>query len=118
MEVPRDKARIEDNPKVISPPIITQPLYGCAKSVNITGYIPNATLDLEVDGAVVVANFPGHSPTPEGALIKLPVPVPTNITRRVCPCASVESRRARHNRPFRKGRADRLTQDFCFENAD
>jgi len=78
MEIPRDKARIEDNPKVISPPIITQPLYGCAKSVNITGYIPDATLDLEVDGAVVVANFPGHSPTPQGALIKLPVPFKTN----------------------------------------
>jgi dienelactone hydrolase len=78
MEIPRDKARIEDNPKVISPPIITQPLYGCAKSVNITGYIPNATLDLEVDGVVVVANFPGGSPTPQGALIKLPTPFKVN----------------------------------------
>lgn len=78
MEIPRDKARIEDNPKVISPPIITQPLYGCAKSVNITGYIPNATLDLEVDGVVVVTNFPGGSPTPQGALIKLPTPFKVN----------------------------------------
>lgn len=78
MEIPRDKAHIEDNPNIISPPIITQPLYGCAKSVNITGYIPDATLDLEVDGVVVVANFPGNSPTPSGALIKLPVPFKTN----------------------------------------
>jgi hypothetical protein len=78
MEIPRDQARIEDNPKVISPPVITQPLYGCAKSVNITAYIPNATLDLEVDGVVVVANWPGLSPTPWGALIKLPVPFKTN----------------------------------------
>jgi dienelactone hydrolase len=78
MEVPRDKARIDDNPKIISPPIIVQPLYGCAKSVNVTGYIPDATLDLEVDGGVVVAGFPGHSPTPSGALIKLPVPFKVN----------------------------------------
>ena len=80
MEIPREKARIEDNPKIISTPMITQPLYGCAKSVNITGYIPDATLDLEVDGVVVVASFPGHSPTPWGALIKLPVPFKTNQT--------------------------------------
>jgi dienelactone hydrolase len=78
VEIPRDKARIEDNPKTLSPPIITQPLYGCSKSVNITGYVPNATLDLEVDGVVVVANFPGLSPTPWGALIKLPVPFKTD----------------------------------------
>ena len=78
MEIPRDKAHIEDNPKILSPPIITQPLYGCAKAVNVTGYVPEATLDLEVDGAVVVNNFPGHSPTPFGALIKLPVPFNVN----------------------------------------
>src|SRR6516225_3253063 len=78
MEIPRDKARIEDNPRVISPPIITQPLYGCATAVNVTGYIPNATLDLEVDGVVVVPNWPGNSPTPWGAMIKLPVPFKTN----------------------------------------
>ena len=79
MEIPRDKARIKDDPTVISPPNIATP-YGCAKSVNITGYIPNATLDVEVDGVVVVANFPGHSPTPFGALIKLPVPLKVNQT--------------------------------------
>jgi len=77
MEIPRDRARIKDDPNVISPPIITQP-YGCAKSVNVTGYIPNATLDLEVDGVVVVNNFPGNSPTPWGALIPLPVPLKVN----------------------------------------
>jgi hypothetical protein len=78
MEIPRDKAHFEDNPKVLSPPLITQPLYGCAKIVNVTGYVPEATLDLEVDGAVVVANFPGHSPTPWGASIKLPATFKTN----------------------------------------
>jgi hypothetical protein len=78
MEIPRDKAHIEDDPQVLSPPIITQPLYGCAKSVNITGYVPNATLDLKVDGVVVRSNVPGGSPTPWGAVIKLPVPFTTN----------------------------------------
>jgi dienelactone hydrolase len=75
MEIPRSQARLEDDPRTISRPVITQPLYGCAKAVNVTGYIPGATIDVEVDGAVVVTGFPGGSPTPWGALIGLPAPL-------------------------------------------
>lgn len=42
MEVPRDKLDVRDDRKVISPPILTQPLYGCASVVNVTGYLPDA----------------------------------------------------------------------------
>jgi dienelactone hydrolase len=80
MEIPVEKAGIKDDPQVLSAPQITQPLYGCAKAVNITGYTPGATLDLEVDGVVAPANVPGHSPAPFGALIKLPTPFKTNQT--------------------------------------
>ena len=77
MEIPRDRAHFDDDPKVISPPIV-QPLYACAQSVNLAGYIPDATLDLEVDGGVAVADFPGQSPTPYGAVIPLPVAFKAN----------------------------------------
>ena len=74
MEIPRDKLDLRDDPALLSPPIMGQP-YACAKDVNITGYVPDATLDVEVNGAVVIAGFPGHSPAPFGALIKLPNPL-------------------------------------------
>ena len=78
MEVPRDKLDVRDNPKVISPPILTLPLYGCASAVNVTGYLPHATLDIEVSGAIVVnaselpACFRVHPHEPNGALTSRP----------------------------------------------
>jgi dienelactone hydrolase len=75
VEVPRDKLHLRDDKGLLSPPIITEPLYGCAKTVNITGYVPDATLDVEVNGAIVVNGFPGHSPAPYGATIHLPNPL-------------------------------------------
>src|SRR5262245_48365581 len=74
MEVPRDKLDLRDDPQVLSPPNLTQP-YGCATAVNVTGYVPDATLDVEVAGAAVVNGFPGHSPNPFGATIPLPNPL-------------------------------------------
>ena len=75
MEIPRRQLDLRDDPGVLSPPILTQPLYGCAKAVNITGYVPDATLDVEINGAIVVAGFPGGSPSPSGAIIQLPSPL-------------------------------------------
>lgn len=72
MEVSRDKLDLSDDPTLLSPPIVTQPLYACATAVNVTGYVPDATIDLDVDGAIVVPAFPGGSPAPFGALIPLP----------------------------------------------
>ena len=75
MEVPRNELKLRDNPELLSAPTIIQPLYGCAKDVNVIGYVPDATLDLELNGVIVVAGFPGLSPFPSGALIKLPAPL-------------------------------------------
>lgn len=75
MEVSRDKLHLRDDPSVLSPPMLTQPLYACAKAVNVTGYVPNATLDVEINGVVAVAGFPGGSPAPFGATIKVPNPL-------------------------------------------
>lgn len=75
MEVPRDKLDLRDDPGVISPPILTQPLYACALVVNVAGYLPDATLDIEVNGGIVVNGFPGGSPAPFGATIPLSNPL-------------------------------------------
>jgi hypothetical protein len=76
VEIPRGKVKLTDNEGTLSPPIVTQPLYGCATAVNVTGYVPDATLDVEINGAIAVPGFPGHSPYPFGALIPVPALVP------------------------------------------
>ena len=87
MEVPRKRLDLRDDPAVLSPPLLAQP-YACATVVNVTAYVPGATLDVEVAGAVVVAGFPGGSPAPFGALIPLPAALtPGQVVR------------ARQNRP-------------------
>ena len=72
MEVPRNKLELRDDPAALSPPILTQPLFACAAAVNVTGYVPGATLDIEVAGALVVVGAAGGSPAPFGATIHLP----------------------------------------------
>jgi hypothetical protein len=69
---------VRDDPAVISPPIVTQPLYACATAVNVTGYLSGAKLDLEVDGVIVVAGFGAGSPFPNGALLPLPAALVAN----------------------------------------
>jgi dienelactone hydrolase len=75
VEVPRNKLELRDDPGLLSPPILTQPLYACAKTINVTGYVPNATIDIEIDGGGVVNGFLGGSPAPYGATIPLPNPL-------------------------------------------
>ena len=74
MEVPRDRLDLRDDPQVVSPPSLTQP-YACASAANVTGYILDAKLDIEVAGAIVVNGAPGGSPFPFGATIPLPNPL-------------------------------------------
>jgi hypothetical protein len=64
-EVPVDKLDIRDNPEILSPPIIKGPLYRCATGVTVTGFVPHADLDLEID-ATIVATTPGGFPEPDG----------------------------------------------------
>lgn len=71
MKILRERLDLRDDPSVLSPPIIAQP-YACAEAVKVTAYVPEATIDIEVAGTVVVTGFPGRSPAPHGALIALP----------------------------------------------
>jgi hypothetical protein len=78
MEVPRDRLKLRDDPKVISPPYLAGPLYQCATAVTALGFDPHAKLDVEVDGAVVVNGFTAGFPLPQGASIPLPAPLVAN----------------------------------------
>jgi hypothetical protein len=81
LEVDRHKLDLQDDPKVLSPPIVTAPLYGCATAVNVTAYVPQAKLDVRVDAAIVVAGANGGFPLPSGATIHLPALVPMQVVR-------------------------------------
>jgi dienelactone hydrolase len=72
LEVPREKLELRDDPALLSPPLLTVPLYACATAVNVTGYVPNATIDLEIDGLVAVPGYAGGYPAPFGVTIPVP----------------------------------------------
>ena len=40
MEVPRNKLDLRDDEQVLSPPLLTQPSYACAKAVNVPAMSP------------------------------------------------------------------------------
>jgi hypothetical protein len=79
MEVPRERLKLVDDRNPLSPPILVEPLYQCATAVVVYGFVPQATLDIEVDGAVVVAGAPGGYPQPQGALISVPALVADQV---------------------------------------
>jgi dienelactone hydrolase len=71
MEVPLDRLQLRENDRLISPPIV-EPLYRCSKIVQVRGFIAEARLDVEVNGFIVVNDFPAGFPEPNGALVPLP----------------------------------------------
>jgi hypothetical protein len=82
VEVPRDRLKLNEGKRVLSPPYVASPLYACATIVNVLGFLPNALLDLQIDGAVVMANVPGGFPSPVGAVMALPIALTAGQTVR------------------------------------
>jgi hypothetical protein len=72
--VKRKRLELPDNPKFLSPPIVTEPLYQCAIAVMVISYVLDADLEIEVDG-IIVAAANGGSPWPGGVTI----PIPTTL---------------------------------------
>jgi hypothetical protein len=62
--------KLKENPKVLSAPVIQQPLYQCAASVTVLAFEPIATIDVDVNGSVT--STPGGFPFPDGVTIPLP----------------------------------------------
>lgn len=80
--VDRERLKLEDDRKLLSPPRVVPPLYRCATSVTVVGFVPHADLDVEVDGAVVVTLAAGW-PEPDGETVALPAPLAAGQTVRV-----------------------------------
>lgn len=70
-QVPVKELKLEETRR-LSPPIVAEPLYQCASAVTVFGFVPTAMLDIEVNGAIVLAGVPGGFPQPNGATLALP----------------------------------------------
>jgi hypothetical protein len=57
--------------RLVSPPWLGEPLYQCATAVTVWGFLAHATVEIEVDGAVLVTTPVGF-PEPVGALVTMP----------------------------------------------
>jgi len=57
------KADLRDDPKVLSAPILNEPIYECTDTVFVHGYIPNADVEIFVAGTAAAIGH-GASPFP------------------------------------------------------
>lgn len=64
-QVPVEELDLRDDPEVISPPYIEEPLYECSIAVTVKGFIANADVELQIDGATVSID-PAGQPEPQG----------------------------------------------------
>ncbi|MFS0703788.1 alpha/beta hydrolase family protein [Cellulomonas sp. 179-A 9B4 NHS] len=67
-----DRLDLKDDRELLSPPWLAGPLYRCATAVTVWGFLPHALLDVEVDGAVVVAGHAAGFPEPQGERVPVP----------------------------------------------
>ena len=51
--VQREEVRLKEDPNLLSPPYLAKP-YACATAVTVYGFVPHATIEVEVAGATVV----------------------------------------------------------------
>ncbi|RDK03016.1 hypothetical protein [Paraburkholderia lacunae] len=70
-EVPTERLKLKET-RFLSPPVVGEPLYQCAKALVILGFDPGATLDVERNGALFLSGVPGGFPQPQGAILSLP----------------------------------------------
>ena len=79
--VPVSRLRLKGR-RMLSPPWLAEPLYGCATAVTVYGFVPHAELTVQVGGAVAVTAVAGF-PEPQGATLALPAPLAPGQSVRV-----------------------------------
>ena len=79
-EISRREAGVDDNPKLLSPPVVVQPLYQCATAVVVTGGVLDATIEVQVNGATA-GNGVVHAVLPYGITIPVPALVANDTVR-------------------------------------
>jgi hypothetical protein len=70
-EINRKEAGIEENPQLLSPPIVVEPLYQCATAVVVAGGVVDATIEVEVNGVSVGSGIV-QAVLPYGITISVP----------------------------------------------
>jgi len=66
--------RFKPNPEVLSPPILEHPIYGCADTVVVTGFVPHAELQVFVAGQAAAIGTVINAINPSGQVIKVSMP--------------------------------------------
>jgi hypothetical protein len=51
-EISRREAKVDDDPTLLSPPVVVEPLYQCATAVQVLGGAPDAKIEVEVNGTI------------------------------------------------------------------
>jgi hypothetical protein len=73
-QIPRKGTELRDDPKIISAPVLYDPLYSCSLVVKVTSFIALSTIDVELNG-VIVKTVPVGFPDPNGAIITMNSPL-------------------------------------------
>jgi dienelactone hydrolase len=76
-EIDRREAKLQDDPTLLSPPVVLAPLYACATAVVIQNGVDGATIEVEVSGATVAAAVVGAE-LPYGRTVGLPAALVAN----------------------------------------
>lgn len=70
-EINRKESGVEDDPKLLSPPLVVEPLYQCATAVVVVGGVLEAKIEVEVNG-VSVGSGVVQTVVPYGITIGVP----------------------------------------------
>lgn len=76
--VNRKELELKENPTFLSPPVVDEPLYQCANAVTVFSYVPEAMIEVEING-VILPGVPGGFPLPSGLSIQLPEPLTAGL---------------------------------------
>jgi hypothetical protein len=78
--VDRKRLDLRDDPNLLSPPWVQDPLYQCATAVVVHGYVATADIEVQVNGASVpIVN--GGFPFPNGVTVPVPALTATQKVR-------------------------------------
>lgn len=77
-----ERLDLKGDPELLSPPWLGEPLYQCATAATVWGFVPHATVEVELDGAVIVVASVGF-PEPVGETLVLPAPLVAGQQARV-----------------------------------
>jgi hypothetical protein len=79
-ELDRREAGVKEDPKLLSPPLVVEPLYQCATAVVVVGGLAGATVEVEANGAAVASGVVG-AVLPYGITIDLPALIANDTVR-------------------------------------